>query len=78
MPCSARRPHTVEEGIKVLRRFIAPDANGYRRLKVHPRCAHFRAEIVSYRYDPQTGKPVKQFDHGPDEARMMCWKLRYD
>jgi len=70
--------HPVEEGIKVLRRFIAPDANGYRRLKVHPRCAHFRAEIVSYRYDPQTGKPVKQFDHGPDEARMMCWKLRYE
>ena len=57
---------------------IAADANGVRRLKVHPRCAHFRAEIASYRYDPQTGKPVKQFDHGPDEARMMCWKLRYE
>ena len=70
--------HTVEEGIKVLRRFIAPDANGYRRLKVHPRCAHFRAEIVSYCYDQQTGKPVKQFDHGPDECRMLCWHLRYD
>lgn len=70
--------HAVEEGIKVLRRFIAPDANGRRRLLVHPRCTHFRAEMASYRYDAATGKPVKQFDHGPDEARMMAWKLRYE
>jgi phage terminase large subunit len=70
--------HPVEEGIKVLRRFIAPDANGRRRFLVHPRCAHFRAEMASYRYDAATGKPVKQFDHGPDEARMIAWKLRYE
>jgi len=70
--------HPVEEGIKVLRRFLAPDVNGRRRFLVHPRCTHFRAEMASYRYDAQTGKPVKQFDHGPDEARMLCWKLRYD
>jgi hypothetical protein len=70
--------HPVEEGIKVLRRFIAPDANGRRRFLVHPRCTHFRAEMASYRYDAATGKPVKQFDHGPDEARMLCWKLRYE
>jgi hypothetical protein len=70
--------HSVEEGIKVLRRFIAPDVNGRRRFLVHPRCTHFRAEMASYRYDATTGKPVKQFDHGPDEARMMAWKLRYE
>jgi hypothetical protein len=70
--------HTVEEGIKVLRRFLAPDANGRRRFLVHPRCVHFRAEMASYRYDAATGKPVKQFDHGPDEARMLAWKLRYE
>jgi hypothetical protein len=70
--------HPVDEGIKVLRRFLAPDANGRRRFIVHPRCTHFRAEMASYRYDVATGKPVKQFDHGPDEARMMAWKLRYD
>jgi hypothetical protein len=70
--------HSVEEGIKVLRRFIAPDANGRRRFLVHPRCTHFRAEMASYRYDAATGKPVKQFDHGPDEARMMAWRLRYE
>ena len=70
--------HPVEEGIKVLRRFLAPDVNGRRRFIVHPRCVHFRAEMASYRYDAATGKPVKQFDHGPDEARMMAWKLRYE
>lgn len=70
--------HPVEEGIKVLRRFLAPDTNGRRRFLAHPRCAHFRAEMASYRYDASSGKPVKQFDHGPDEARMMAWKLRYE
>lgn len=69
--------HPVEEGIKVLRRFMAPDQNKRRRFIVHPRCTHFRAEMASYRYDDK-GKPVKAFDHGPDEARMLCWKLRYE
>jgi hypothetical protein len=70
--------HRVEEGIKVMQRFLAKDANGRRRFLVHPRCQHFRAEMASYRYDPQTGKPIKQYDHGPDEARMLCWKLRLE
>lgn len=70
--------HPVEQGINTLRRFIAPDANGRRRFLVHPDCVQFRAEMASYRYDAATGKPVKQFDHGPDEARMVCWKLRYE
>lgn len=70
--------HGVEEGIKELRRRIAPDAQGRRLFLVHPRCVQFRAEMASYRRDPSTGKPIKQFDHGPDEARMIAWKLRYD
>lgn len=69
--------HPVEEGIKEMRRRIAPDANGVRTFLVHPRCTHFRAEMASYRYDDK-GKPIKQFDHGPDEARMLIWKLRYE
>ena len=68
--------HSVAEGIKELRRRLAPDANGVRTFLVHPRCRQFRAEIASYRYD-EAGRPVKAFDHGPDEARMVCWKLRY-
>ena len=68
--------HPVLEGIKELRRRLAADANGVRSFLVHPRCRQFRAEMASYRYD-DAGRPVKAFDHGPDEARMMAWKLRY-
>lgn len=70
-------PSDVAESIKETRRALAMDVNGRRRLRVHPRCKHFRAEMASYRYDPQTGKPIKQFDHGPDEARYVVWALRH-
>lgn len=69
--------HNVEEGIKEFRRRLAPDINGRRLFLVHPRCRHFRAEMASYRRD-DSGKPVKAFDHGPDEGRMLCWHLRYE
>lgn len=69
--------HTVEEGIKELRRRLAPDSNGKRLLLVHPRCRQLRAEMVSYRRD-DSGRPIKQFDHGPDCLRMLAWKLRYE
>ncbi len=71
-------PADVAESIKETRRALAPDTNGRRRLRVHPRCKHFRVEMASYRYDPQTGKPIKQFDHGPDEARYLIWALRHE
>jgi len=66
----------VEESIKELRRALAPDANGWRRVLVHPRCVQLRAEMMSYRYDPANGKPVKAFDHGPDALRGLVWILR--
>lgn len=69
--------HDVEEGIKEFRRWLALDANGRRRFLVHPRCTQFRAEMASYRRDGD-GRIVKAFDHGPDEARMLVWKLRYE
>lgn len=69
--------HNVEEGIKELRRWIAPDANGVRRLLVHPRCRHFRAEMSAYAYDANE-RPAKMFDHGPDEARYLTWTLRFE
>lgn len=62
-------PGDVEESIKVMRSFIAPDENGFRRLLIHPRCKHLRSEMASYRRDVVSGKPIKQFDHGPDAAR---------
>lgn len=70
--CSA----TVEESVKVTRRFVAPDENGVRRLLVHPRCVHFRREMNSYRRDDTTGLIVKASDHGPDAARYLTWNNR--
>lgn len=71
-------PNDVEESIKELRRALAKDANGKRRVLIHPRCKHFRTEMVSYRRDIVTGKPIKQFDHGPDEARYLVWSQRFE
>lgn len=64
------------DSIPVLRAALAPDANGWRRVLVHPRCTHLRQEMASYRYDQGTGKPLKQFDHGPDALRGLMWVLR--
>ena len=71
-------PADVEERIKVLRRHLAKDANGWRRVRVHPRCRHLRAEMASYRRDDATGKPVKAFDHGPDALRYLVWTKRFE
>lgn len=69
-------PPSVEESIKVFRDWIAPDSNGVRKLLVHPRCRHSRAEMASYRRDTD-GKIVKQFDHMPDAGRYLTWALRH-
>lgn len=67
----------VEESIKETRRALASDANGWRRILVHPRCHYLRAEMASYRRDPATGKVIKAFDHGPDAIRGLVWILRH-
>lgn len=72
--CSAK----VDESVKELHRMIAADANGVRRVRVHPRCKHLRAELASYRRDPVTEVPVKAFDHGPDALRYLAWSVRYE
>jgi len=73
--CSAK----VEESIKELRSSLAVDVNGVRRVRVHPRCRHLRAEMATYAWEPGgTEKPVKQFDHGPDALRYGVWVLRYE
>ena len=72
------KPARVDESIKVLRRMLAPDANGIRRIRVHPRCKHLRAEMASYRYDPQSGQPIKEYDHGPDALRYLAWTKRME
>lgn len=70
-------PSDVEESIKVFRGVVAPDENGWRRLRVHPRCRHLRFEMGAYRRDPASGKPIKQHDHGCDSLRYLCWTVRH-
>ena len=72
------KPAKVDESIKATRRMLAADANGWRRILVHPRCTHLRAEMASYRYDPQSGVPITQFDHGPDALRYLAWTKRHE
>lgn len=71
------KPGDIEESIKVARRMIAADANGWRRVRVHPRCKHLRFEMAAWRRDDK-GKPVKAYDHGPSCIRYLAWHLRYD
>jgi hypothetical protein len=71
------KPAKVDESIKATRRMLAADANGVRRIRVHPRCRHLRMELASYRYDSD-GTPVKQFDHGVDALRYLCWTKRLE
>lgn len=68
----------VDESIKELRAALAADANGWRRARVHPRCKHLRAEMLSIVYEPGTETPVKQFDHGPEAMRGGIWIMRYE
>lgn len=70
-------PSDVEESIKELRRALAADKNGRRRVKVHPRCKNLRAEMVSYRRDAN-GKIVKAYDHSVDALRYGIWTQRYE
>jgi hypothetical protein len=69
------KPDDVDESIKVTQRMLAPDENGWRRIRVHPRCTHLRREMSMYRRD-DTGKIVKKNDHGVDALRYLAWKLR--
>lgn len=71
--------HKVAEGIKEMRKWIAVDSNGFRRLRCHPRVNHFRKEMLSYIINPKkdTGEPLKAFDHGPDATRYKIWMLRH-
>ena len=72
--CTAK----VDESIKELRLALAADENGWRRVRVHPRCRHMRAEFGAYVYEQGTETPIKQFDHGPDAIRGLIWIMRFE
>lgn len=67
--------NSVDESIKNMRAWIAPDVNGVRRLIVHPRCKLFLREVKLYSAD-DNGVPIKQFDHTQDACRYLLWSLR--
>lgn len=67
----------VAESIKSMQSWVGADENGWRQLKVHPRCRHLRGEMVSYAYKVGSDEPEKAFDHGPDALRGLLWTLRF-
>lgn len=71
------KPHRIDESIKALRRMLATDDNGVRRILVHPRCQHLRYEMTAYRYNDK-GEPIDAHNHGPDALRYFAWTKRYE
>lgn len=71
------KPGSIAESIKTTRRMLAPDLNGRRRVLVHPRCAHLRYELASYRMNDK-GDPIDERNHGPDALRYLCWHMRIE
>jgi hypothetical protein len=69
------KPQRIGESVKALRRMLAKDPNGRRRIHVHPRCTYLRRELASYRNDDQ-GDPVDAVNHGPDALRYIAWTKR--
>lgn len=72
------KPQSVDESIKNTRRMLAKDANGWRRILVHPRCARLRWEMTSYRLDAANGAPIAEHDHGPSALRYFAWTKRLE
>ena len=69
------KPQRIDESIKATRRMLAKDANGRRRIHVHPRCKYLRYEMAAYRNDDK-GDPIDAVNHGPDALRYIAWTKR--
>lgn len=67
---------SVDEGVKVLREWVAADDNGFRRILVHPRCFYLKYEMQSYSYD-DNGRIIKAHDHTIDALRYLVWELEH-
>lgn len=71
------KPNSIDESIKATRRMLAPDENGWRRIRVHPRCKHLRFEMGAYRKNDK-GEPIDEHNHGPDALRYLAWTKRLE
>ncbi len=69
------KPQHIDESVKATRRMLAKDANGKRRIHVHPRCKYLRYEMAAYRND-DAGTPIDDVNHGPDALRYIAWTKR--
>lgn len=69
------KPQRIDESVKATRRMLAKDANGRRRIHVHPRCKYLRYEMAAYRNDDK-GDPIDAVNHGPDSLRYIAWTKR--
>lgn len=58
----------LDDSLTVLRKECAPDGNGRRMVKVHPRCRMLRLELASWTFG-KDGRPGKYQDNGPDALR---------
>lgn len=67
----------VVDGNKEVNTRLALDQNDVRQIIIHPRCKHLRSEMITYQIKDETGKPHKDFDHGPDAIRMGIWDFVY-
>lgn len=66
----------VDESIKLLREYLAPDSNNVRQIIVHPRCFHVRYEMMTYSYD-NDGRIIKEHDNGVDALRYILFDKLY-
>jgi hypothetical protein len=73
---SQGKPNRIDESVKATRRMLAPDQNGVRRIRVHPRCTQLRYEMASYRNGPDG--PIDALNHGPDALRYLAWTRRHE
>jgi len=53
----------VDESIKEMRKWLAEDHNGVRKVLVHPRCKMLRSEMAQYSMD-NDGRVIKEHDNG--------------
>lgn len=72
---TVRPRHHVEQGISRIQGLLK-DGAGNVSVTIHPRCTRLISEFQSYSRDPNTGKPLKENDHGPDALRYLAWGRR--
>lgn len=67
---------TVEESVKELRQWVAPDKNKVRKVIAHPDCFYLRHQMMSYSMT-EDGNIIKDMDDGPDATRYIVWDQAY-